>query len=78
MAAGGDIHVRRNGSWEPVYCPDRMSVEDLAVSTDGHQLFALAPRSLQIVSFTVSHDGSLTAVGSGSGLPAGSAGLAAN
>ena len=53
-------------------------VTDLAVSTDGRQLFALAPRSLQIVSFTVSHDGSLTAVGAGSGLPAGSVGLAAN
>jgi 6-phosphogluconolactonase len=53
-------------------------VTDLAVSTDGRQLFALAPRSLQIVSFKLSFDGSLTAVGAATGLPTGSVGLAAN
>jgi hypothetical protein len=41
-------------------------------------LFALAPKSLQIVSFRVAYDGSLSAVGAASGLPAGSVGLAAN
>jgi 6-phosphogluconolactonase (cycloisomerase 2 family) len=51
---------------------------DLAVSPDGHRLFALAPRSLQVVSFKVEFDGGLTRLGTGGGLPAGSAGLAAN
>ena len=51
---------------------------DLAVSQDGRRLFALASRSLQVVSFKVEFDGSLAPLGSGSGLPAGSAGLAAN
>ena len=51
---------------------------DLAVSPDGRRLFALASRSLQVVSFRVEFDGSLTNLGAGSGLPAGSAGLAAN
>jgi 6-phosphogluconolactonase len=51
---------------------------DLAVSPDGRRLFALAPRSLQVVSFKVEFDGSLTNLGAGSGLPMGSAGLAAN
>lgn len=53
-------------------------VSDLAVSSDGRNLFALAPRSLQIVSFKVSFDGSLSAAGAGTGLPVGSVGLAAN
>ncbi|HJV95038.1 MAG TPA: beta-propeller fold lactonase family protein, partial [Albitalea sp.] len=53
-------------------------VTDLAVSSDGQRLFALAPKSLQIVSFRVAYDGSLTRVGAGTGLPAGSVGLAAN
>jgi DNA-binding beta-propeller fold protein YncE len=51
---------------------------DLAVAPDGRRLFVLASRSLQVVSFTVDHDGSLTPLGAGSGLPAGSAGMAAN
>ena len=51
---------------------------DMAVTPDGGQLFALAPRSLQIVSFKVAYDGSLTTLGVGTGLPTGSAGLAAN
>jgi len=37
-----------------------------------------ASRGLQIVSFTVSRDGSLTPLGSVGGMPAGSAGLAVN
>ncbi len=51
---------------------------DLAVSPDGRRLFALAPRSLQVVSFRVEYDGSLSNLGVAGGLPAGSAGLAAN
>jgi 6-phosphogluconolactonase (cycloisomerase 2 family) len=51
---------------------------DLAASADGRFVFALANRALQIVSFRVSHDGSLAAAGAGTGLPAGSVGLAAN
>ncbi|CAN5819816.1 hypothetical protein BH11PSE8_BH11PSE8_41520 [soil metagenome] len=51
---------------------------DLAVSPDGRRLFALAPRSLQVVSFKVEFDGSLINLGAAGGLPAGSAGLAAN
>lgn len=51
---------------------------DLAVSTDGRKLFALASRSLQVVWFKVEHDGSLTTLGVGNGLPMGSAGMAAN
>jgi 6-phosphogluconolactonase (cycloisomerase 2 family) len=51
---------------------------DLAVSTDGLRLFALAPRSFQVVSFKIEFDGSLTTLGVGGGLPAGSAGMAAN
>lgn len=51
---------------------------DLAVSTDGRRLFAVAPRSLQIVSFRIGADGTLDALGAASGLPAGFAGLAAN
>ena len=53
-------------------------VTDLAVASHGRHLFALAPRSLQIVSFKVSFDGSLTSVGAATGLPTGSVGLAAN
>jgi hypothetical protein len=52
--------------------------QDLAVSTDGRRLFALAPCSFQVVSFKIEFDGSLTTLGAGSGLPAGSAGMAAN
>lgn len=51
---------------------------DLAVSPDGRRLYALAPRSLQVVSFRVEFDGGLTNLGGASGLPAGSAGMAAN
>lgn len=51
---------------------------DLAVAADGRQLFAIASRSLQVVSFKVGYDGSLTTLGTGNGLPSGSAGLAAN
>ena len=51
---------------------------DMAVTPAGVQLFALAPRSLQIVAFKVGDDGNLTTLGAASGLPVGSAGLAAN
>jgi 6-phosphogluconolactonase len=51
---------------------------DMAVSSNGHQLYALAPRSLQIVSFEIGYDGSLMPMGAATGLPAGSVGLAAN
>jgi 6-phosphogluconolactonase len=51
---------------------------DMAVSRDGQQLHVLAPRGLQIVSFAVAHDGSLSALGAAGGLPAGTVGLAAN
>jgi 6-phosphogluconolactonase (cycloisomerase 2 family) len=51
---------------------------DMAVTPAGDQLFALAPRSLQIVSFKVGYDGNLTTLGAATGLPVGSAGLAAN
>jgi 6-phosphogluconolactonase (cycloisomerase 2 family) len=50
---------------------------DLAVSSDGRRLFALAPRSLQVVAFRVEYDGGLTTLGAGA-LPTGGAGLAAN
>jgi 6-phosphogluconolactonase (cycloisomerase 2 family) len=53
-------------------------VTDLAVATSGRQLFALAPKSLQIVRFTVGGDGSLAMTGAATGLPMGVAGLAAN
>ena len=48
------------------------------MSTDGRRLFALAPRSFQVVSFKIEFDGSLTTLGASAGLPAGSAGMAAN
>ena len=51
---------------------------DLAVSTDGRRLFAVAPRSLQIVSFRIGAEGALDTLGAASGLPTGFAGLAAN
>lgn len=51
---------------------------DAAVTPDGDQLHVFASRGLQIVSFTVGEDGSLTPLGSVGGMPAGSAGLAAN
>jgi 6-phosphogluconolactonase (cycloisomerase 2 family) len=51
---------------------------DMAISSDGRRLFALAPRGLQIVAFELAHDGSLAPAGAASGLLVGSAGLAAN
>lgn len=51
---------------------------DLAVSPDGRFLYALAPRGLQILAYRVARDGALTPLGAGSGLPAGTVGLAAN
>lgn len=51
---------------------------DLAVSNDGRRLYAVAPRSLQIVSFRIGADGDLATLGAAGGLPAGFAGLAAN
>jgi hypothetical protein len=50
----------------------------MAVTPDGQQLHAFAPRGLQIVSFTLGGDGSLTPLGGVGGLPTGTAGLAAN
>ena len=51
---------------------------DIVVSPSGRRLFAVASRSLQIVAFSVGSDGNLTTLGAGNGLPAGSAGIAAN
>ena len=51
---------------------------DITVSPDGRRLFAVASRSRQIVAFRVGFDGSLETLGTGNGLPAGSAGIAAN
>jgi 6-phosphogluconolactonase (cycloisomerase 2 family) len=51
---------------------------DLAMSTGGRRLYSLAPRSLQIVAFSVEFEGDLAPLGAASGLPVGSAGLAAN
>ncbi|MFT3954480.1 MAG: hypothetical protein QM722_08850 [Piscinibacter sp.] len=51
---------------------------DLAVSTDGRRLFAVAPRSQQIVAFRIGGEGELDALGAATGLPVGFAGLAAN
>ena len=53
-------------------------VTDLAVSTSGRHLYALAPRGLLIASYAVGHDGTLTQEASAVGLPANVAGLAAN
>lgn len=51
---------------------------DLAVTPDGTQLHVFASRGLQLVSYTMGADGSLKPLGAAGGLPAGSAGLAAN
>lgn len=51
---------------------------DSAVSPSGTQLHVLAPRGLQIVSFTITPTGTLTPLGAVGGFPAGSAGLAVN
>lgn len=51
---------------------------DLAMSTGGRRLYALTPRSRQIVAFSVEFEGDLAPLGAASNLPAGSAGLAAN
>ena len=53
-------------------------VTDLAVSRDGHALYALAPRGAQIASFEIRADGTLQQLGSASGVPGMPAGLAAN
>ena len=51
---------------------------DMAVSPHGEQLHVFANRGLQIVSFTITPGGTLLPLGSVGGMPAGSAGLAAN
>jgi len=51
---------------------------DMAVTPGGGQLHVFANRGLQIVSFTVTPGGTLLPLGSVGGMPAGSAGLAAN
>ena len=51
---------------------------DMAVSPRGTQLHVFASRGLQIVSFTITPAGTLLPLGSVGGMPAGSAGLAAN
>ncbi len=51
---------------------------DMAVSPNGSQLAVFASRSLNIVSYSISRSGSLVPLGSVGGIPAGSAGLAAN
>jgi 6-phosphogluconolactonase (cycloisomerase 2 family) len=51
---------------------------DMAVSPDGQQLHVFASRTPQIVSFTISASGGLTALGASAGMPLGSAGMAAN
>jgi 6-phosphogluconolactonase (cycloisomerase 2 family) len=51
---------------------------DMAVSPQGEQLHVFANRGLQIVSFTITPGGALLPLGSVGGMPAGSAGLAAN
>jgi len=51
---------------------------DLAMSTGGRRLYALAQRSWRIVAFSVEYEGDLTPLGVSGVLPAGSAGLAAN
>jgi len=48
----------------------------IAVSSEGRQLFALAPRAPQVVAYRVDHDGSLTNLGF-IAVPVGSVGLAA-
>ena len=50
----------------------------MAVSPDGQQLHVFASRAPQIASFTISASGSLSALGTSTGMPLGSAGLAAN
>jgi hypothetical protein len=50
----------------------------MAVSPDGKQLNVFANRGLQIVSFTINASGTLSPLGAVGGMPAGSAGLAAN
>jgi len=51
---------------------------DMAVSPNGEQLNVFASRGLRIVSFTITPAGTLLPLGSVGGMPAGSAGLAAN
>ena len=50
---------------------------DLAVSQDGRQLFALAPRAPQVVAYRIEADGRLSNLGT-IAVPAGSVGLAAD
>jgi 6-phosphogluconolactonase len=51
---------------------------DMAVSPSGEQLHVFANRGLQIVSYTITPGGTLLPLGAVGGMPAGSAGLAAN
>lgn len=51
---------------------------DMAVAPSGRQLAVFANRALQIVSFTIGANGTLVPLGGVGGMPAGSAGLAAN
>lgn len=56
---------------------DHATPLDLAFDTASRHLFALDRGNTAIVVFTLAHDGSLTRISSGSGLPAFSSGLAA-
>ncbi len=51
---------------------------DMAVSPDGSQLHVFASRAPHISSFAIAADGSLSPLGISTGMPLGSAGLAAN
>lgn len=51
---------------------------DMAVSPNGSQLAVFASRGLSIASYTITSGGALLSLGSVGGMPAGSAGLAAN
>lgn len=51
---------------------------DMAVSPNGKQLNVFASRGLQIMSYRIAPDGALSLQGAVGGMPAGSAGLAAN
>jgi 6-phosphogluconolactonase (cycloisomerase 2 family) len=51
---------------------------DMAVTPRGDQLHVFASRALQIASYRIGTDGTLTSLGSVAGVPAGAAGLAAN
>jgi 6-phosphogluconolactonase len=75
--------VARNGQLSLLVGPAGLTgpnagAVDMAVSPSGRQLNVFASRGLQIVSFTITAGGTLLPLGSVGGMPAGSAGLAAN